>query len=115
MDFLRRFAPGRAYRDLRLFLATRQPYELGFLALAVAVTGFFVFAFAHDSAVPKVYRPDIIYVEQWPLTRTDAEIRAQQKIDGAAKTRRLAEQAEAEKERQASFKRLDDRLKRYGF
>jgi hypothetical protein len=114
MQFLSRFSPGRAYRDLRLFLGTRRPHELGFLVLAMAITGFFVYAFAHDSAVPVEYKPDIIYVEQWPLSRTDAEIRAQQKIDGAAKTKRLAEIKAAEDERRASFKRLDDRMKAYG-
>jgi hypothetical protein len=114
MSFLSRFSPVRAFLDLRRFLASRPPYELGFLALAMLVTGFFVYAFAHDSAVPKEYKPDIIYVEQWPLSRTDAEVRAQQKIDGAEKTRRLAEQKKREDEMRASFKRLDDRLKRYG-
>ena len=114
MQFLSRFSPVRAYRDLRLFLASRQPYELGFLALAMLVTGFFVYAFAHDSTVPVAYKPDIIYVEQWPATRTDAEVRAQQKIDSVEKTRLLAEQKKREDELRAGFKRLDDRLKRYG-
>jgi len=114
MSFLGRFSPVRAYRDLRLFLGTRQPYELGFLVLAMAITGFLVYAFARDSSVPVEYRPDIIYVEQWPLTRTDAEIVAQQKIDSVKKTEMLAEQKKREDETRASFKRLDDKLKRLG-
>lgn len=114
MSFLGRFSPVRAYRDLRLFLGTRQPYELGFLVLAMAITGFFVYAFAHDSAVPVAYKPDIIYVEQWPLTRTDAEIVAQQKVDAVKKAQLLAEQKKREDETRASFKRIDDKLKSYG-
>ena len=114
MQFLSRFSPVRAYKDLRGFLASRQPYELGFLALAMLITGFFIYAFAHDSSVQPAYKPDIVYVEQWPLSRTDAEIRAQQKVDAVAKTERLAEQRRRDEERQASFKRLDDSLKKYG-
>lgn len=114
MGFLSRFSPVRAIRDLRLFLASRPPYEMGFLVAAMGITGFLVYAFARDSTVPVAYKPDIIYVEQWPATRTDAEVRAQQKIDGEAKTRRLAEQKQREDEMRAQFKRLDDRLKRYG-
>ena len=49
MGSFSRFSPVRAYRDLRLFLRGRQPYELGFLALAMLVTGFLIYAFSKDS------------------------------------------------------------------
>lgn len=114
MGFFGRFSPVRAYRDLRFFLSQRQPYELGFLALAMAITGFFIYAFAHDSYAEPVYRPNIIYVEQWPANRTDAEIIAQQKIDEPIRQRELAAQRKADEERRAGFKRLDDKLKRWG-
>ncbi len=104
----------RAYRDLRFFLAQRQPYGLGFLVLAIAITGFFVFAFMRDSSVPVPYKPNIIYVEQWPVDRTDAEIVAQQKIDQAAKEKVLAAREAERKKNQATFKRLDDKLNRLG-
>ena len=39
MPFLSRMSPIRAYKDLRLFLQGRQPYELGFFALSVVITG----------------------------------------------------------------------------
>lgn len=114
MAFFSRFAPLRAYRDLRFFLASRQPYELGFLALAMGVTSFFVYAFARDSYAEPTYRPDIIYVEQYTLSRTDAEIRAAQKVNQAAKDRRLAEQKAAQEKTQAEFKKVDDQLKKWG-
>lgn len=114
MGFFSRFSPLRAYRDLRLFLSDRQPYEFGFLALAMAITGFFIFAFMHDSSIEPVYRRDIVYVEQWPADRTDAQIRAQQKIDEPIKQRALAEQKKADDERRASFRRLDRKLEGWG-
>ena len=114
MQFFARFSPIRAYKDLRRFLIGREPYELGFLLLAMMVTGFFVYAFAFDGQIEQEYKPDVIYVEQYRLDRTDAEIAAQQKIDGAAKEKRLAERRKRELERQASFKRLDDNLRSVG-
>jgi hypothetical protein len=114
MQFFSRLSPLRAYQDLRRFFGARQPYELGFLLLAMIVTTFFVYAFAREGGGTEEYRPDIIYVEQYRLDRTDAEIVAQQKIDGAAKAKLLAERRRLELERQASFKRLDDKLKSVG-
>ena len=113
MSLFRRLSPLRAYRDLRFFLAQRQPYGLGFLVLAMAITGVFIFAFMRES-VPVPYKPNIIYVQQWRLDRTDAQIIAQQKIDQAAKEKALAEQEKERKRNQAEFKRLDDKLNRLG-
>lgn len=115
MRFLSRFSPTRAYKDLRLFFEDRGPAELGFLVLAMAITLAVLWAFVHDSRTEQVYRPDIIYVEQYGLDRTDAEIKAQQKIDQAERDKRMAEIRKKQAERQASFKRLDDKLERYGF
>ena len=115
MRFLSRFSPTRAYKDLRLFFEDRGPIELGFLVLAMAITLTVLWAVVHDSRTEQVYRPDIIYVEQYTLNRTDAEIAAQQKVDQVARDKRMAEIRQKQAERQASFKRLDDKLKRYGF
>ena len=114
MAFSRRFSPIVAYRDLRLFLSQRQPYEFVFLFAALCVTSFLVYAFAKDSYVEKEYRPNIVYVEQWPADRTDAQILAQQKIDAPIKAKRLAEQKAREDAMRASFKRMDDKLKAMG-
>ena len=114
MRFFSRFSPVRAYRDLRFFLSQRQPYELGFLVLAMAITGFLIFAFAHDSYAEPVYRPNIIYVEQWSANRTDAEIIAQQKIDEPIRQKERAELKRLDDERRAGFRRLDEKLKRWG-
>lgn len=114
MRNISRFSFLNAYKDLRLFFADRGPVELGFLGLAMAITLTLIWAFAHDSRTEVVYRPNIIYVEQYSLNRTDAEIIAQQKIDQAERDKRVAERAKRDAERRAGFKRLDDSLKRYG-
>jgi hypothetical protein len=114
MRYLSRFSPVRAYRDLRFFLATRQPHEMWFLVAAMAITGFLIYAFAKDSHFEPVYRPQITYVEQWPLSRTDAEIRAQQAIDEPIKQRRLKAEREAREARQREFKKVDDAMERWG-
>lgn len=114
MQFFSRMSPVRAYKDLRQFLAAREPYELGFLVLAMAITGFFVYAFAHDSRAEPTYKRNIVYVQQWPASRTDAEIRAQQRIDAPIKAARMKEIADAEAKRRAEFKKLDDQLSGWG-
>ena len=114
MAFFTRLSPFRAIRDLRFFLAQRQPYELGFLALAIVITGLLLIGFMHDSQVEKVYKPDIVYVQQWRLDRSEADILAQQKIDQKKKDADQADLKKRQAANQAYFKRLDDKLKRYG-
>ena len=115
MSYFARFSPIRAYRDLRLFLLQRQPHELWFLLLALVLTSLLLAGFTKDSKVAPVYKRDIIYVDQWRLDRTDAEIIAKQKIDQVARAKQLAEIKRREAESRAQFKRLDDKLTRYGF
>jgi hypothetical protein len=115
MAFLRFFSPLGAIRDLRVFLATRRRHELGFMALSLVVTLLILVAFVKDSHFEKPYERNIIYVEQWPITRTDEQIKAQQKIDQAKKTIRLAELKKRREAKQAEFKRLDDKLEAWGF
>ncbi|GGB38434.1 hypothetical protein GCM10011380_29810 [Sphingomonas metalli] len=114
MNFFGRMSPLRAYRDLRVFFAGREPYELWFLIAAMLITGFFIYAFAKDSSVEAPYKRDIVYVEQWRADRTDAEIRAQQAIDAPIKAKRLAEDKAAREKKQAEFKRMDDAMSRWG-
>ncbi len=114
MSYFGRFSPVTAYRDLRMFFATRGRYEFGFLALAIALTGFLVFLFVRDSHVEAPYKRDIQYVQDWRLDRTDAQIRAQQLIDEAARQKMLADREAEKAKSRAEFKRLDDSLKKMG-
>ena len=115
MTLLKYFSPLRAYRDLRLFLATRKRHELWFMALAAAITVLILSGFVADSRIEREYRPNIIYVESWPLTRTDEQIRAQQKIDQAKRNIEKAELEKRRKAKQAEFKKVDDWLTNHGF
>jgi hypothetical protein len=116
MYFFARFAPVRAVMDLRRYLARRHPYEIAFLFLAIAVTTFLVTLLVNDSRSIEVpYDRKIIYVEQWRADRTDAEIRAQQKIDQVKQAAIKAELDRLQKKRQAELKAIDDKLKAYGF
>jgi len=112
--YLARFSPFGAIRDLRVFLAQRQKYEIGFLFLSIVLTVGIIAGFIHDSHEERPYKRNIIYVEQWPATRTEAEILAQQKVDQAAKEKRLAAEKAEKQKAQAEFKRLDDKLKSWG-
>lgn len=114
MSYFSRFSPFRAIRDLRLYLSQRQPYELVFLVISIILTTLLLAGFYVDSRVERVYKRDILYFESWTENRSDEEIKAQQAIDQVERDRRLAEIRKAEEERQASFKRLDEKLQRWG-
>lgn len=115
MTFLSRFSPVRAYRDLRLFLSHRERHELVFLALAMVVTTVVISGFYYDSRIEKPYkRPEIIWVDSWPESRTDAEIKAKQAVDKVEQDRLRALLKQKQEERQAEFKRLNDKLERWG-
>lgn len=116
MSFFSRFAPFGALMDLRRYLARRQPYEVGFLFAAIAITSLVVTLIANDSKSIEVpYKRNIIYVEQWRADRTTAEIVAQQQIDQVKRDADKAELDRLQKKRQAEFKAVDDKLKEYGF
>ncbi|MEI9850245.1 MAG: hypothetical protein WDN24_04500 [Sphingomonas sp.] len=115
LKYFARFSPLRAVRDLRRFLASRQRYEIFTLFGAAAVTWTVMWAFVVDSKTIEVpYKRNIIYVQSWPLDRSDKEIHAQQKIDIVKKTKQEEELEKRRKQRQAEFKRVDDWLKSYG-
>jgi hypothetical protein len=100
-----RFNVAAAFRDLAVFFRARERHEYVFAALAIAITGFIVFAFNHDSKFER--EPQIVYVESWPASRSDAEIKRDIDADAAVR-------AKAKAERQAEFKKIDDSMKAWG-
>ncbi|RYY27835.1 MAG: hypothetical protein EOP62_05040 [Sphingomonadales bacterium] len=116
MDFLSRFSPFRAFRDLRAFLRSRRPHEVGFMALSIALTWTMILMFSIDTDnIKKDYvAPEIIYVQDYAENRTDAEILAQQAIDLPKEKARAKALTDAQQKRQEEFKRLDDKLKSWG-
>jgi cytochrome b subunit of formate dehydrogenase len=114
MTFLKYLSPIRAIQDLRMFLSQRGRHELWFLFAAIIVTTLLITGFVMDAHVEKTYKREVIYVQDWRLSRSDAEIRAQQVIDQAKREARMAELKKKQAARQAEFKRLDDKLEKWG-
>ena len=105
--FPRPAGPKALWADIRAFSAQRSRYQWAGMAVAIVMPLLIVAAFFHDSAHGIQPRPQIIYAESWPATRTDEQIKADQKRDQA---RREA----AMKERQRQFRKLDKDLDRLG-
>jgi hypothetical protein len=114
MQFFRRFSPLHAFRDLRFFLSQREPRDLGFLVAAMAVTGFFVYAFMRNDIPPEPYQPNIIYFKNYAANRTDAQIKAQQAIDKVEQDQRIASQKAREEKLRSQFKTVDDAMNKWG-
>lgn len=115
MTLLRHLSPLRAWHDLRSLVTTRRPHQWGFMGVALAMTYVVVMGILYQSRIPpKPYHRDIVYVQQWRADRSDAEIVAQQKVDGVAQTRRESELKRLEAERRAQFKKVGDAMKAYG-
>jgi hypothetical protein len=115
VSYLSRFSPVRAWRDLRLFLSYRQRHELVFLILALGITSLLIAGFYVDSKIEKPYQPpEIVYFESWGSDRTDQQIKAQQAIDKVKKDEQIAAFKRKQEERKAEFKRLNDKLERWG-
>ena len=107
MPLPRPASPRALWADIRAFTSERRPHHWVALALALAIPLGILFVFDLDGRTNILPGPQLIYVESWPADRSDEEIKAQQKIDQAARDN-------ANRERQEQFKRLDEKLERYG-
>ena len=87
-----------------------ETYKIVFACLAVVIPAFLAFEFWLTSGQKATYRPpEIIFVKQWSKSRTDAEIKAQQKKDAPAEKAQRAEEAAQEaarRKRAADLKKL---------
>lgn len=114
MQYLARFSPFRAINDLRRFLAQRERHELVFLFLSVVITTLLIAGFVKDSHVERVYKRDVQYFSSWPADRSEAQIKADQIRDMALKTKTDATIEKKQADLKAQFKRVDDKLTRWG-
>jgi len=115
LSFLGAISPLRAIRDLRRFLASRQRHEVWIMFGSLIITWATIAGIIQSSRYEKEYHENIVYVQQWPANRTDAQIIAQQKIDGPKEQAAKDAEAKREADERAAYKRLDDKLKRWGF
>jgi hypothetical protein len=107
MSLPRPASPKALIADLRSFASQRPPHQWVAVALAIAMPIAIIILFITDGRTNIEPKAQLIYVESWPANRTDEQIKAEQKIDQAARDK-------ARREHQAQFKRLDDKLERLG-
>lgn len=104
-----------ALGDLRAYLRRRQRHQIVFLTAAIGLTFLMIYGFAIEmKGKPREYHRDIVYFKQWNADRTDAQIVAQQKIDGPEQTKREEAEKRLEAEKRAIFKRLGDQMNSVG-
>jgi hypothetical protein len=108
--FLRPAKPKVLIADVkRLWRGSTSRYKLVFGALALAITSTIVTGFIVESrwgVLPE--GPQMIYAEDYPADRTDAQIKADQRKDAMARR-------EAADERRREWKKIDDALSSHGF
>jgi len=107
MPLPRPATPSALIEDLRNFWRGRPPGHWIAALLAGAMTTGIVIAFLIDSRSMGETRETVIFVDSWPASRTDAEIRAKQQAD-------MAERNRAEAEHRRQLQRLDQNLNRLG-
>lgn len=100
-------SPRALWADLRLFWATRPRHKWIAGVLAVLVPAIIAIGFYYDAKTNIMPGETVMFIDSWPATRSDAEIKAQQKADAAAMER-------ARRERQREFQQLDQDLNRIG-
>ena len=88
---------------MRSFFRQRSRHQMIAAFFAVAMPIIIVVGFYFDSQTNIMPGEQIVYVENWPSTRTDEEIKAQQKIDQERRDKAIAE-------RQRQFKEVERRL-----
>jgi hypothetical protein len=107
MPLPRPSSPRALWADLRLFWSGRSRTQWVAALFAIIIPIGILGAFYLDAKTNIAPGPQLIFVESWPATRTDAEIREKQQRDRVAREAR-------ERERQRQFQELDNALRRYG-
>jgi len=107
MSLPRPASPRALIADLRLFWSGRSRTQWVAALFAILIPIGILGAFYLDAKTNIAPGPQLIYVESWPLTRTDAEIRERQRRD------RIAREAR-DRERQRQFQQVDNDLRRWG-
>jgi hypothetical protein len=107
MPLPRPASPHALWADLRAFWSTRPRHQWVAALLALLIPAGIVTAFYFDTTSGIMPREELLYIDSWPATRTDAQIMAKQKADAAAlKAARL--------QRQREFQRIEDGMNRMG-
>lgn len=105
--FPRPSGPRALIADFRAFTRERSRVQWIGAAVAIIMPVLIIAGFYHDASHGIAPGPQLIYVESWPATRTDAQIKADQ-------VKYQAEKAAALKERQRQFRKLDREMEKIG-
>ena len=105
--FPRPSGPRALIADFRAFTRERSRVQWIGAAVAIIMPVLIIAGFYHDASHGIAPGPQLIYVESWPATRTDARIKADQ-------VKYQAEKAAALKERQRQFRKLDREMEKIG-
>jgi len=108
-----------AFSDVASVVRAPAPHKLGALGLSAVLSFLLIGAFVHDLSPAPAHQPvEIIYIKQWPKSRSLAQIKAQMAIDAplekAAAAKDAADDAKAAADRRAQFKRAQEVLSSYG-
>jgi hypothetical protein len=105
--FPRPSSPRAVWADIKSFTGERRPHQWVGLGIAIGMPAIIIAGFWHDASHGIAPPPQLIYAESWPATRTDEEIKAQQKIDQAKREAMM-------KERQRQLQKVEQGLKKVG-
>ena len=106
--------PIEAAGDLRTFFAARGWKDLVMIIPALGLTVLIVYMLIVEYNIPKPYQRNIIYVESWPLSRTDADIRAAQILAINTRKRAIVQPKIEKNQRMLQFRRVDAWLTAHG-
>ncbi len=107
MPLPRPSGPRVLWKDLSAFWRDRPRHQWVAATLALLIPIGIVVAFYYDGKTNIAPGEQVIFVDSWPSSRTDAEIEAKQKAD-------LVRREAAEERRRRQFQEIDQSLNRLG-
>lgn len=107
MPLPRPSGPRALWRDLQNFWRDRPRHQWIAGSLAILIPVVIVTLFYFDAKTNIAPGEQVIFVDSWPKSRTDEQIKAKQQAD-----QRRREEAEARRRRE--YQRLDENLNRLG-
>ncbi|MFL6858191.1 MAG: hypothetical protein ACJ8EB_09840 [Allosphingosinicella sp.] len=105
--FPRPAGPRALVADIRAFARERSRVQWLGAFVAILMPILIVAGFYHDSSHGIAPGPQLIYVQSWPASRTDAQIKADQVKDQAKREAMM-------KERQNQFRKVEKDLEKIG-
>ena len=104
-------SPLAAWRDFRDFVRAPRKHKIVFAALSLTLPMGIFWAMIREAQIDEVWTPPtIVYVKQWPASRTAAEVRAQQAKDLPAELAAKKEREDAAEAKRQAYRRLANNM-----